>query len=117
MGTIKDIIHLSPDINRLNKNQEPKKIKQDKVDAKEQSSESKEPSRDKAQISSAARELLNLKMEAADYLDKVKNAETISEGEVEQIKSKIANKYFTDPEVIDAIVDKLLSMSNFLNKT
>jgi len=116
MGSIKDIVHLSPDVNRLNKNQETKKVKSDKVETRSSSAESKEVSTDKAQISSAARELLNLKMEAADYLDKVRNAETISDEEVEQIKSKMANKYFADPEVIDAIVDKLLSLPNYLNK-
>lgn len=117
MGSIKDIISLSPDVNRLAKNQDVKKVKTDKQDDKVKSASDKETQQDKLQISDAARELLSLRMEAADYMDEVKSAQTLSDQEVEKIKDKIENKYFTEPEVIDTIVDKLLALPNYINKT
>ena len=68
---------------------------------------------DKALISSAAQRLLNIKSEAVQFTDEVKDAKTISDAEIDAIKERIASDFYFDPEVIDKIVDKLVALPNF----
>lgn len=73
-------------------------------------------SKDQVNISDAGRELLSLKSEAAKYLQDVKDTEVLSVEQVDSIKEKIASKYYFDPEVINKIVDKMISLPNFFNR-
>lgn len=117
MGNIRNIFNLSPDSNKLNKNDGLKKVHSGKYQDKTASAEKKEVSKDKAQISSAARGLLTLKTEAANYLSEIENTQTITDKDIERLKDKIESKYFLDADVIDTIVDKLIAMPNYLSKS
>ncbi len=114
MSVIKNIFGASPDINKVDKNNDTKKVRS----GVKSTGNMKEGAQivgtgDKADISSAGREIYNLKLEAAKYVDQAKSAETISVQEVEAIKEKIASNYYFDSEVIDKIVDKLMALPNF----
>ncbi len=62
----------------------------------------------KTDISPEAKHLLELKNEASKYLDKVKDAETLSPEQIDQIKERISSQYYFDSQVIDQIVEKML---------
>ncbi len=70
--------------------------------------EDKTPRSVNTDISPEARRLLDLKNEASQYVDKVKNAETLSMDEINQIKERITSQYYFDSQVIDQIVEKML---------
>lgn len=114
MGTINNILGMSPEVNKSGRSSEPKKVqtaKEGKAGGKKASQVS--DSSVKADISQIGREFLTLKMEASRYLDEVKESSTLTQKEIEDIKDKIATNYYFEPEVIDQIVDKLLQMPNF----
>jgi len=114
MGSINDVSNVGPSASRLGKNEGANKLKSEKGSDHVKKSGHKDTAKDVAQISSAGRELLALKLEAAKYVDEVKRSENFSEFEIEQIKEKIQNKYFLDSEVIDKIVDELVALPNYL---
>ena len=62
----------------------------------------------KTDISPEAKHLLELKNEAIQYLYKVKDAETLSPEQIDQIKERISSQYYFDSQVIDQIVEKML---------
>ena len=115
MGTIKNILGMSPEVNRSNQG---KKIGSGKGSSSERAkSTGKSSSPVKAEISQIGRDFFNLKTESKNYLDEVRNSATISTAEIESIKEKIASNYYFEPEVIDQVVDKLMRMPNFTKYT
>lgn len=62
----------------------------------------------KTEISSEARHLLELRSEANQYVDKVKQAETITPEEIDQIKERISSQYYFDSYVVDQIVERMI---------
>lgn len=112
MSSIQNLYGITPEGNRVNKKDD---IKQQRVakNGKTDKADHK-PVNDNAQISTKAKELLTLRLEARKYIDEIKKSETLTANDLEQLKAKIEQKYFTDPEVIDKIVDELLNLPNFL---
>ncbi len=113
MGPLKSIIGLSQDVGKSEKAKETKKVDKEHRSDKKVNGQKTAVNADVAQISSAGREMLLLKMEAQKYVDDVGRAETLSLKEIESIKEKIAANYYFDPEVIDKVVDKIIAMPNF----
>lgn len=102
MSLIKDILGLSGTERTNNtvgskNNNKVKSVKTDKSDAVV-----------KTEISPEAKHLLELKNEASQYLDQVKEAETLSPEQIDQIKERISSQYYFDSQVIDQIVEKML---------
>lgn len=116
MATINDIYGIGPSAQKSGKNEPTKKLNLEKDTGKSESVGKKTATKDTAQISSEARELLNLKMDAAKYLDEVRQAVTLNDLEIDQIKTKIQQKYYMDREVIDKIVDELAALPSFAIK-
>ena len=115
MAGIIDIFKIASSANQANRSEEIQKANEKTVNSQpEKTSPAAAEGTDKAQISDAARELLSLKLESPKYVDDIKNSATISETEVDQLKNKVENNFYKDPEVIDKIVDKLLDLPNFL---
>jgi len=114
MGSIKSIFGLPQDINKNEKAKDLKRVNSKPSEIKKpQSQKSGASTSDVAQISSAGKELLSIKLQARQYVDQVKNADTLSVDEIEAIKEKIASNFYFDPEVIDEIVDKIIALPNF----
>jgi len=116
MGAINNIFGMTPGMNKADKSKQAGGTgndSADKVKARKAGEVSKASGYDKAQISSAAQKLLNLKAEAVQFTAEVKDAKTISNAEIDAIKEKIASNFYFDPEVIDKIVDKLVALPNF----
>jgi hypothetical protein len=114
MASINNILGIPPESNKAGNAKESRKAGSGAgKEAKVSESKVSSTSSDKAEISSVGRELLTLKMQAANYSQEVKQAKTISENEIEAIKERIASNYYFDPEVIDKVVDKLVALPNY----
>lgn len=114
MGSINNVLGMPPELNKSGNSRTVRKTgSRDGKDAKAAGIKKTSASADKAEISSVGRELLTLKMQAASYKEEVKQADTISQGEIDAIKEKIASNYYFDPEVIDKVVDKLIALPNY----
>lgn len=113
MSSIKSVFGLPQDINKNEKAKELKQVGKKVADIKKGKGGESAKTSDVAQISSAGKELLSLKLQAEQYVDQVKNSETLTVSEIEAIKEKIASNFYFDPEVIDKIVDKIVSLPNF----
>ncbi|NOX88668.1 MAG: hypothetical protein GXO77_06555 [Calditrichaeota bacterium] len=75
-------------------------------------SEVKPEKSDTVNISKSARELLKLRAEAERYLKLVQEKPTLNPEEVEELRNKVQNDFYLKDDVIDKIVNKLLSMIN-----
>jgi len=114
MASIEDIVKISPELNKLNKSDNLKRLSQ-KNSANSEKTESVTVNRhDSAQISSAAIERLNSQTEAIQFSEVVKKAETLDPQELEKIRERIESRYYLDTKVIDKIVDKLAELPNYL---
>jgi anti-sigma28 factor (negative regulator of flagellin synthesis) len=110
MGIMKAILGAaSPDVNKV----ENKKIGTGPKTNRTQTSNGADRTGDKANISGQGRELYNIRQEAFQYKSLIEHAETLSNQEIESIKEKIATNYYFDSEVIDKVVDKLLTLPNY----
>jgi len=110
MGFIKTILgSASPDVNKVDS----KKIGSNPKAARSQKTESADRTGDKANISGQGRELYNIRQEASQYTGLITNTEVLTNQEIDSIKGKIASNYYFDSEVIDKVVDKLLTLPNF----
>jgi len=111
---IKNIFGASPESNKIVKNNETKKSKSvEETSTEDAKSNPVNGSGDKAEISSFGRELFKLRAEAAEYIEEIKTSRTISEEEIEEIKEKILEGHYFDPEVIDKVIDRLLNLPHF----
>ncbi len=115
MAGINEYLSIQASNTKINRNDELKKPMPKKNDPSSGKLIKITDRQDQARISDTARNLLSLRMDAKKYLDDVKQGETLSENEIEQLKQKIENKYFVSDTVIDKIVDKLVDLPNFLN--
>ncbi len=115
MGPIRQLFSTSPD---LKKTESSKKLTQrsETEEGGKTTGTANNGSKDQVQISSKGRELLSLKVEAEQYLQEVKQSETISPQEVDAIKERIAARYYFDEEVISDLVDKLVSLPDYMSK-
>jgi len=113
MGSINNVLGMPPELNKAGNNREARKAGSGNGKDVKTGSVKAKASADKAEISSVGRELLSLKMQAAEYTTDVKKAETITPVEIDAIKERIASNYYFDPEVIDKVVDKLIALPNF----
>ena len=114
MGSINSIFGMPPELNKTGNSKEARKAGSGEAKDINTSSVTKNTgSPDKAEISSVGRELLTLKMQAVNYTEEIKQAGTITEGEIEAIKERIASNFYFDPEVIDKVVDKLIALPNY----
>ncbi len=71
--------------------------------------------KDKLDISPAGRALLSRKAEAAreENLEKVRQAGTLDDARLEQIRGRIENNFYDNPDVIEKILDKLMELPSF----
>jgi len=111
---IKNINGSSPEQNRIEKNTEVKKTRtSEKKSANDSAPLRPDQFGDRADISLSARELFALRSEAAQYLEEVRNSESVSKEQLEEIAEKILTGYYYKEEVLDAIVDKLMKLPYF----
>ena len=115
MAGINDFLSVQASNTKINRNEELKKPALKKNDLSGDKTAKTVDRQDQARISDTARNLLSLRIDAKKYLDEVKEGESLSENEINQLKQKIENKYFVSDDVIDKIVDKLADLPNFLN--
>ncbi len=115
MGPIRQLFQSSPDLKKTDSNKKINKSNDNGQNGKETGAVANS-SKDQVQISPQARELLSLKVEAENYLKEIKESEIISPQEIDAIKEKIASKYYFDEEVINDLVDKLVSLPDYMNK-
>jgi len=117
MGPIGKLFSNSPDLKKTEANKKTAKSEENKSNSTQAAGQVKSgSSKDQVQISSKARELLTLKMEAESYIKEVKETELISPQEIDAIKEKIASKYYFDEEVINDLVDRLVSLPNYMDQ-
>jgi len=115
MDSIKNLYNISPESNRINKNNQVNRLREEEAKASEKGkNQAKTSSADLAEISSAGREMLNLRVEANKFIEDVRNAEILDAENFASIKQKIENKYYLSEEVVDQIVNKLLDLPNYL---
>jgi len=113
MGPIRNLFSTSPDLKKTESNKKTAQTDNKGNDNAKVNEAAKSGKKDQVQISDVGREMLTLKMEAARYLRDVKSSEVVSTEEIEAIKERIASRYYFDDEVIDDIVDKLISLPNY----
>ncbi len=113
MGPIRNLFSTSPDLKKTESNKKTAQTDKKVNDNAKVNDAAKSGKKDQVQISDVGREMLTLKMEAARYLRDVKSSEVVSTEEIEAIKERIASRYYFDDEVIDDIVDKLISLPNY----
>ena len=113
MGSINNILGMPPELSKSGNSRAVRKTNSGDVKEEKTAGINKQSVADKAEISSVGRELFTLKMQAAEYTEEVKKADTISQDEIDAIKEKIASNYYFDPEVIDKVVDKLIALPNY----
>jgi len=116
MAGISHISNIAPDPNQVNKQSDIKKTTLEHKLKKTAGQTSLSRESDQAEISQAAKELLNLKTEARKYVEQVKASKTASEQELDELKRKLQDNSYFSPEIIDAIVDKLINMPDFFDK-
>ena len=114
MSGINELLNISASGQKINRNEDLKKVSEHKSEQKSEKTSSQSKRADQAQISTAARGMLSMRMDAKKYIDEVEQSQTLSENEVNQLKQKIENKYFISEDVVDKIVDKLVNLPNFL---
>lgn len=114
MAGINELSNISQQVKSYEKSEALKKTAGKKASSKVVPKETNDSSKDKTQISRAARELLALKQEAQKYIDQVKSAETISADQVKELKERIASRHYLDEKVIDKIIDRLINLPDFL---
>ncbi len=105
-------------INKAEKNPNLKKA-ENEIDQKKTKVGNKTSGPDSLEISSTAREMLLMNVEANNprFIKELLDAETLDTAEMEAIKKRITEGFYSDPEVVDKIVDKLFEMPNFVPKT
>lgn len=116
MDGINNISNITADSNHVNKQSGAKKSTIDEKANRLSSGKPLSRGEDQAQISPAAKELLNLKTETKKYIQTIQSAQTTSEKEISELKTKIQDETYFSPEIIDAIVEKLINMPNFFDK-
>jgi hypothetical protein len=118
MAGIEQFAGLSSNAQKINKNgsakkaldKEPSKIKP--VRNSKISSGKDEPN-----ISKTAKNLLSLKIEVQKFIDEVKESKTITDSEVQAVRKKMEEKYYFNSKVIDEVINKILSLPGFQQKT
>ncbi len=105
MGLIENILGLPSGVNRPNKSGN---VKRGESKHSGRSAENAAGKTVKTDISDKARQLLSLKNEANGYVKAVKESETLSSKEIEEIQQRISSQDYFDSEVIDKVVDRLL---------
>lgn len=111
---IKNINGSSPEQNRIEKNNEIKKTRpSEKKNVHDNGSFRPDQVGDRADISPSARELFALRAEAAEYLDELRDSETVSKEQLEEIAEKILTGYYFKDEVLEVIVDKIMKLPYF----
>jgi len=113
MTSIKDIASFPGDYKKIEKNNESKRVDSKRESKKADSIDKISTGKDRAEISLIGREMQNLKTEALKYLKLIQEAETSNESEIEEIRQKLLADYFSNPEVVDKIIDELASLPNF----
>ena len=114
MSGINELLNISASGQKINRNEDTKRVSEHKSEQKSEKTSSQAKRTDQAQISTAARGMLSMRMDAQKYIDDVEKSQNLSENDVKQLKQKIENKYYISEEVVDKIVDKLVSLPNFL---
>ncbi len=115
MTGINNVINVSPDPNKINKQNDVKKAAGNEK-GKQTVAAANTPSvqNDQVKISSAAQELFSLETEAKKYVNEVNSSKTLSENEILEIRQKVQNKTYLSAEQIDVIVDKLIKLPNYI---
>jgi hypothetical protein len=114
MSGINEYLQISAGNQKIKRNEDVKKAPEQKTNPKADKTSAQSKRADQAQISDAARGMLTLRIDAKKYIEDVEKSKSISDNDVKQLKQKIENMYYINDDVIDKIVDKLVSMPNFL---
>lgn len=114
MSSIKDIGGLNPDVQKMLKNERSTKASSNSKTAKSDEKVNSAEIKDSATISDQAKELLATESETERFVSSIKNAETTSRNEIVELKTAVNSGKYSDPKVIDKIVEKLLDLPNFI---
>lgn len=115
MASIYDISGLSPEVDKNNRKKagqvnQDRLIKKSKVNLINSGNV-----KDKAVISDESVKLFNLQKESKQYLEMVKKVHLVSEKQLQELKENVLNDFYSDHVVLDTIVTKMLSMTNYKN--
>jgi len=118
MGPIKNISGLPGNVNKAEKNTDYRKVESGKQQNKSEST-SAASNKDRLEISPEARDMLSKNVEASDpqFIKEVIDAETLDASELSVIKNRVQEDFYSNPEVVDKIVQKLFESSEFTSKT
>lgn len=116
MNPINNIPGLPQELKRFEKEDELRRVDTKKESGKGKISDSKSSNGvDKVKISTAGKKLLQQKMEISRYLNEIKNLETKSQKEIQNVQQKIANDYYSKTEVINKIAESIIKLPTFQN--
>jgi len=118
MGPIKNISGLPGNVNKAEKNTDYRKVETGKQQKKSEST-SAASNKDRLEISPEARDMLSKNVEASvpQFIKEVIDAETLDASELSVIKNRVQEDFYSNPEVVDKIVEKLFESSEFTSKT
>lgn len=116
MNPINNIPGLIQELKKFEKEDELRRIDIKKESGKEKISDTKTSSGvDNVKISTAGKKLLRQKMEISRYLDEIKNLETKSQKEIQNVQQKIADDYYSKTEVLNKIAESIIKLPTFQN--
>ncbi len=113
MSSHMNIFGAAQELNKGEQNNGIKKVKPGDRPADKKSKAAESSSSVKTDISNVGRELYQMKLEARGYVEEVKGAESKALKEIEAIREKLADNYYFDEEVINAVVKKILALPVF----
>lgn len=114
MGFINDISKLNSGINKSSG----KKIKNKSgtISVSEKNNRTRlKSSKDLAEISDESIKLFKLQKESSQYIDLIKNVHLVSEKQLHELRENVLSDFYSQDEIVDAITDKVLSLSNYKN--
>ena len=115
MGSIYDISKLNSEINKSNNKKLKSKTDTSSINNNSKLSENSGSIKDRAEISDESIQLFKLQKESKKYIDMIKNVHLVSEKQLQELKENVLSDFYSENDVVEAIAEKVLSMSNFKN--
>ncbi|HQV32697.1 MAG TPA: hypothetical protein PKV71_12510 [Calditrichia bacterium] len=114
MGPIKSLGGLPQEPKKVEKAENKLRATSEKAYQQGRISGEKVTRQDRAEISSTAREMLNIKELAEKYRAEGSNTSVLSREEMEMIREKVAEGHYNSEQVADDLVNRLVGLPNFV---
>lgn len=115
MGSIYNISKINSEINKSNSKKLKAKTYTSSINKKSNQSQNSANIKDTAEISDDSIRLFNLQKESEKYIDMIKNVHLVSEKQLQELKENVLSDFYTENDIVEAIAEKVLSMSNIKN--